>query len=83
MIKPIAPLSLLGALVLLLGAGLAPVLAVSMDKSSSTKESAVMIREDAVPISGYQPDVSHLNPLQPKAGTNQLMFSFLTKAARA
>jgi hypothetical protein len=43
-------------LALLFVSGLSPALAVSMDKSSQTKECAVMIAGEAIQISGYQPD---------------------------
>jgi hypothetical protein len=76
MIKPIAPLSLFGTSLLLLSAGLSPVLAVSMDKSSSTKECAVMIGADAVQISAYQPDVSQDKYCEELPSTGKTIFVF-------
>jgi hypothetical protein len=56
MIERIAPLCLLGAFLAYLSAGVSPALAVSMDKSSQTKECKVMVGADAIQIAGYQPD---------------------------
>jgi hypothetical protein len=56
MIKCTAPLCLFGAFLALLAAGALPALAVSMDKSSQTKECKVMVGGEAIQISGYQQD---------------------------
>jgi hypothetical protein len=82
MIKPIAPLSLFGTSLLLLGAGLSPVLAVSMDKSSSTKECAVMIGADPVQISAYQPDVSQDKYCEELPSAGKTIFVFDLSAPR-
>ena len=84
MLKRAALLFLLRAFLIYLTCGFSPALAISMDKSASPKECAVMFGKDAVEISGYQPDASDEKYCDafPSAGKIIFVFDLTAPAMR-
>jgi hypothetical protein len=67
----------LSSVFLLFAAATAPAFAVSMDKSSSSKDACVVrIGADAIQISGYQPDFSHDKYCEEFPSTGKIILVF-------
>jgi hypothetical protein len=75
-IKRIIFLCLLCSFLQMLAGGLPPALAVSMDKSPRVKECAVMIGNEAIQVSGYEPDVSEEKYCEEFPSAGRIIFAF-------
>lgn len=82
MIERLAPRCFFSAFLVLLIAGVSPALAVSMDKSSQTKECAVLLGTDTVQISGYEPEVSQDKYCETFPSTGKIILVFDLAALR-